>query len=372
MVMETLMNRPTTGCSGGPQAARRSAAGLYPSLRRCILIAGFSRRLIRASSNRGFGAPAWDFKHHYSHSHEPQYEEALAELRKGVRFTGFAVPSPLAKSEPQITWDLQAPPELRWHKPEWEPRMVEVPQTYHEVCPCYRPFHAYKAEGGIYLWPKGVAACASAMKTAVTEVGGSLTDRAAVVWARHMLFWHEVVHNIVEDVVSFMELQVEDYGIFERARKRWGDFIVMEEAIANSLAFSMQSDFFKYEHPEGSFEALRRDAARNANKDFQEEPEPDITLDLMLSALEAIIRASPVGYRDFADWGSRAERLFLENLTVLIQMLYMNPYDRWDSHRNHFHYDSHKVDEVIRVLEKAHGDYLHPWLQAGSWYWREG
>jgi hypothetical protein len=132
----------------------------------------------------------------------------------------------------------------------------------------------------------------------------------------------------------------------------------MEEAIANSLAFSVQSWFLASTATRGTSEADRRHQARYDKRCFSPDAEPSIDPPLMLQAIEGVLRSQPVGYRDFIDFGSDCMRRFAKNLYTLIRLLYLN--DGW-------HRQMGELDDVFVVFENCHG--VDRWHHDGTVHW---
>jgi hypothetical protein len=202
----------------------------------------------------------------------------------------------------------------------------------------------------------------------MTQAGGTLTDRAAIAWALPVLYRHELVHHIVEDIVSALEFRSEDYSIFQRAQSRWSGFILMEEAIANSLAFSVQSKFLDSTATRGTFEAERQHQAQYDKRSFVQDEEPSIDPNLMLKAISDVFRSQPVGYRDFIDLGSDWMPLLAKNLRTLIWLLYLND-DPPGIHRKSWHHHRIELDEVFVAFENCSGPDLRRWHHDGTVHW---
>jgi hypothetical protein len=308
----------------------------------------------------------------YAVSTDAEYEESLDILKQGVPPQAMVERVGPTKTQSQPKWDLQNPPDLhdllhnRLGKNS-EPVFIDAPDIFRETWACYRPFHTSREKGGIVLWASGVAACASRLQQAVGQVGGVLSDRAAVVWAMSLLHWHELVHHIVEDLVSALEFTTEDRSIFNEAQVRWSGFVAMEEAIANSFAYSVQHEYLAHRTvlPNLSYERYeegRRRQAQIDNASYVPETEPVVDRGVMLQALTNVLRGQPVGYCNFVDFGQRWTRLLVANLQTLIYLLYLK--------ERHPH-DLHVLSNVLFIFEKWHPGPVWPWVLGATVQWAD-
>ncbi len=320
------------------------------------MLPGFARRWFRQPRwvpqlRQPRVAASASFEWHYNISQDEEYEEALARLREGVPQSDFVRLQVDTALEPQPVWNLHEPPRFHdlLHREGWEPTTVEpVGPGVAEVWASYRSFHN-GSPAGIFLWADGVASCAHALRDAVARQGGTLTDRAAVAWAMSLLYMHELVHQMVEDVVTALEFRIEE-ELYRPARARWSGYLLMEEALANSFALSLQKWFLAPPQRSTSYEGARSLQARHDQKPYTPEPEPVIDAPLMIRALESIMRTQPAGYRDFVDFGpneKHMDRVLRDNLLCLVILLYL-PHTssslRWDLH--HYMHDLHILEEA--------------------------
>jgi hypothetical protein len=296
------------------------------------MISGFARRLFKVPKYishvprvRVTDAP---FRWHYDVSTDKVYEEAIACLKKGVIQRDFVVNRPKQRANSQPVWNLCEPPQLRelmrWReRQEWQLTTVRPDDIYSEVWASYQPFHHRKSPSGICFWPDGVASCAAVLRDATHSLHEEiLTDRASVVWAMSFLYLHEFVHQIVEDVVTALEFRIEK-DIYLPAQAKWSGCLLMEEALANSYARSLQSTFLAKTKENTNFEAGRSHQAKYDNKPYTPDKEPIIDADVMIQALDAVMREQPAGYRDYVDFGSTIVQSFYDNLFCLIVLLYL-------------------------------------------------
>ncbi len=330
------------------------------------MLGGFARRWFKEPRYPGPRiCMTCDFEWHYAVSQDDEYEEALARLRQGVSKSDFVVRAPVQRTatlEPQPVWNLLEPPIHReLMEPTMELTMVQPEAIYSEVWACYRPFHYADRPAGISLWADGVASCADALRDAVHTLGGTLTDRAAVVWAMSLLYLHELVHQIVEDVVTALEFRIEE-ELYRPAQAKWSGYLLMEEALANSFVRSLQSKFLAMPRTHAGYEARRAHQAQYDKKPYTPEPEPIIDAPLMIRALDSIMRTQPAGYRDYVDFGSNIEQLFYDNLFCLVMSLYLPHHGRV----------FHKYEHELRMVLDAGGlrEGWRAWWHDDVVHWR--
>jgi hypothetical protein len=315
------------------------------------MIGGFARRWFKEPKGHGPRVIIDSFRWHYDVSTDEEYEQALAKLNQGVSLSNFVECTP-KDIKPQPVWNLLNPPRLLdlLHREDkkWELTTVECDKICSEIWASYRPFHNADRPAGIILGADGTASCAHALQCAVSKQGGTLTNRAAVVWAMLLLYLHEFVHQVVEDVVTALEFRTGE-DLYRRAHAKWSGYILMEEALANSFARSLQSTVLVDSSSGKTYEEGRAHQARYDERPYTAEPEPIIDVSLMIGALDSVMRRQPPGYRDYQNFGPNIVRLFHDNLLTLVTLLYL-------PHRNVI-YDKHVIihyrHEVRQVIDAA-------------------
>jgi hypothetical protein len=122
----------------------------------------------------------------------------------------------------------------------------------------------------------------------------------------------------------------------------------MEEALANSFAFSYQSDtdFFERRSQHGNFEASRLHQAQYDRKPYSPEPEPAIDPPVMLKVLESVMKSQPAGYRDSVRF---TPELLYDNLLSVIALLYLRPPGN-GLDRHGFHRHQRELDTVFQAF----------------------
>ena len=138
--------------------------------------------------------------------------------------------------------------------------------------------------GGIYRWGEGTTCCKDIAYEKVV--------------ALELLFWHLATHAWIEDLCSIAQ-NVMGIDFYSMTRNQNGNFIAMEEGIANSSALGMLKAFMhSHKQKEAVFTAVRQ-----------------------------VFDASPVGYRDYADlpgWTTHDE-LLQKNILLLLTRVYGIP-----------------------------------------------
>lgn len=199
--------------------------------------------------------------------------------------------------DPQPTWDLK---DTEGGEQRFEDRAASKALSRHELIAWYCPAHFHSVEEyGIHFDLGKVVK----MGKSISSGNSNIWPKQWVLLALQICAWHEVCHGWAEDLCSLAQtISGEDY--YSTARKKYGSYIIMEEALCNTVAYAM------------TWQQLRLNGR------------PVCEPDTMIAAAEKWMRTQPPGYKDFIalkqPWVSFSD-IFLINVGRLLERIYQIP-----------------------------------------------
>lgn len=213
-------------------------------------------------------------------------------------------------------------------QPIWQPdaptnrdrRALEEPQIIGGLTidhlAWYAPHHFSGAEKyGIYLCPEGIVHTAELIRSQLPE-GHDLPKererRILLTWSATLLYLHELGHAFFERLVYSVERFSRDRR-YETAKQKYGNLIVMEEALCNTFAWG---------------HLITRDEETQTLLDKEElKSLGDQDWNALLAATRLFMRQQPIGYRDFYEieelpTAGDENTVFKQNTMRLLHELY--------------------------------------------------
>lgn len=182
--------------------------------------------------------------------------------------------------------------------------------TAHEKIAWYCPAHFHLGEKirdyGIHFDVAKVVGMAKSLSEKVPAASSpEIQDADWVLLAFVTCIWHEVCHGWVEDLCCLAE-GVTGFDYYTETHRRYGSYIIMEEALCNTSAHGMLRVFY-------------------GREDDDHDIKPDILC--QLTASTDWMRSQPPGYSDFApiSWWSAHNAVFLLNMQRLLEEVYGVP-----------------------------------------------